>query len=366
MTGSHQTVAVSLGDRSYEIHVGNGLLRQIGSQLAAIDDISRVIVITDSHVGALYAETVQASLRTAELPFDLLTVKAGEKSKRVETADSLWQQVLSVGADRQAVVVALGGGVVGDLAGFVAATFGRGVRFVQLPTSLLAQVDSSVGGKVGINLADAKNIVGCFWQPVHVSIDLEVLHTLPDNEFAAGMAEVIKYGVIHDAAFFAQLENDIEQIEQRDSATLATIVARCCQIKAEVVAADEREETGVRAILNYGHTFGHALESLTGYSTYLHGEAVAIGMTCAAKLAVKLGMIEPSILDRQTTLLEKANLPTRMPTQDLDDFLTAMGRDKKTVNQQIRLVLPDRLGHVVLRDDVAQSDIRSAIQATFE
>ena len=357
MVSSHETVRVQLGQRSYNIDVGQGLLDGLGQLVGELDGISRALIITDTNVGPLYGDTVFESLQAAEVTTHRLTIEAGESSKCVDTANRLWQQALAAGTDRQAVVVALGGGVVGDLAGFIAATFGRGIRLVQVPTTLLAQVDSSVGGKVGINLPGAKNIVGCFWQPTHVMIDLSVLASLPDRQFAAGMAEVVKYGVIRDLELFEQLEAHASQLNQRNTDALAKIVARCCQIKAEVVAADEREETGLRAILNYGHTFGHALESITGYHQFLHGEAIAIGMTCAIQLAARLGMVPTKLAQRQTELLTNLNLPTTMPKCDSDEFLQIMRRDKKVVREHLRLVLPDKLGNVVLRGTTCRPPI---------
>ncbi len=273
-----------------------------------------------------------------------LTVPAGEPSKSVQQAADLWTQLLAAGADRRSLVLALGGGVVGDLAGFVAATFARGIPFVQLPTSLLAQVDSSVGGKVGINLPGGKNMVGAFWQPRFVLIDLAVLKTLPPREFNAGMAEVIKYGVIADEEFFGFLEDQQAQILRRDPATLQYVVAKCCRIKADVVRDDEREHSGRRAILNYGHTFGHALEALTGYDRFIHGEAIAIGMMSAAKLAERMGRCAIQLKQRQEALLQAFDLPTEMPPCNKDQFLELMAHDKKAEDGQLRLILPSRLG----------------------
>jgi 3-dehydroquinate synthase len=271
--------------------------------------------------------------------------------------------LLDQGADRQTVVVALGGGVVGDLAGFVAATFGRGLRFVQIPTTLLAQVDSSVGGKVGINLPGGKNMVGAFWQPRGVLIDVTVLGTLPDREFRAGLAEVVKYGVIRDAEFFAYLEANVEPINARDAAVLTHIVERCCRLKADVVEQDEREETGLRSILNYGHTFCHAFEAATGYEQLLHGEGVAIGMMCAARLAERLGRVDDAFVERQNRLLEAFQLPLEVPDVDREELVELMYRDKKVERGRLRFVLPTRLGHVELVRDVATDDIHAALAA---
>jgi 3-dehydroquinate synthase len=290
-----------------------------------------------------------------------IEVEAGESSKAAEVAEELWEDLLDGGADRKTVVVALGGGVVGDLAGFVAATFARGLRFVQIPTTLLAQVDSSVGGKVGINLPGGKNMVGAFWQPRGVTIDVDVLQTLPDREYRAGLAEVVKYGVIQDADFFAYLENNAAAVNDREPLVLTHIVERCCRLKADVVEQDEREETGLRSILNYGHTFCHAFEAATDYEQLLHGEGVAIGMMCAARLAERLGRIDQAFIERQCALLETFRLPLNVPDVDHDELIELMYRDKKVERGKLRFVLPTRMGHVELVRDVDAADICAAL-----
>jgi 3-dehydroquinate synthase len=259
------------------------------------------------------------------------------------------------------VVVTVGGGVVGDLAGFAAATFGRGIDFLQVPTTLLAQVDSSVGGKVGINLPDAKNMVGAFWQPVGVVVDVSVLKTLPDREFRAGLAEVVKYGVIRDEQLFQYLEQHVDDINHRDLPVMQHVIQRCCRIKADVVQADEREESGLRAILNYGHTFCHALEAATGYESLLHGEGVAIGMLCASRLAERLGRIDPSLTKRQFDLLTALGLPTTLPQVSHEELVELMYHDKKADHGRLRFVLPTKMGHVELVDNVSEDEIRSAL-----
>jgi 3-dehydroquinate synthase len=273
----------------------------------------------------------------------------------------LWEEMLDAGSDRKSVVIALGGGVVGDLAGFVAATFGRGLRFVQIPTTLLAQVDSSVGGKVGINLPGGKNMVGAFWQPRGVLIDVDVLKTLPDREYRAGLAEVVKYGVIQDADFFAYLEANVEQINHHDPAVLTHIVERCCRLKADVVEQDEREETGLRSILNYGHTFCHAFEAATGYEKLLHGEGVAIGMMCAARLAARMGRVDDAFVARQRALLEALRLPLDVPDVDQEELIELMYHDKKVERGKLRFVLPTQMGHVELVREVEIADFRAAL-----
>jgi 3-dehydroquinate synthase len=322
---------------------------------------AHAVIITDSNVDELYSETVGDALQEAGAQIDILIVDAGEQSKCSDVAADLWEQLLDQGADRKSVVVALGGGVVGDLAGFVAATFGRGLRFVQIPTTLLAQVDSSVGGKVGINLPGGKNMVGAFWQPRGVLIDVDVLQTLPVREYRAGLAEVVKYGVIQDAKFFAYLEANIDTVNARDAAVLTHIVERCCRLKADVVEQDEREETGLRSILNYGHTFCHAFEAATGYETLLHGEGVAIGMMCAARLAERLGRVDAAFIERQRKLLDAFGLPLDAPDVDHGELIELMYRDKKVERGKLRFVLPTRLGHVELVRDVEKEDILAAM-----
>jgi 3-dehydroquinate synthase len=293
---------------------------------------------------------------------DILSIEPGETAKSVATAEVLWQKMLEVGADRGSVVVAVGGGVVGDLAGFVAATFARGLALVQIPTTLLAQVDSSVGGKVGVNLPDAKNMVGAFWQPRGVLIDTAALATLAEREYRAGLAEVVKYGVILDAEFFAYLETHVAELLARNDMVLRHTIARSCQLKADVVVADEREETGLRAILNYGHTFCHAFETLTGYGHLLHGEGVTIGMTCAARLAERLGRVGAAFSRRQHDLLTALGLPTETPKLSTDEVLAVMARDKKAASGKLRFVLPTRLGHVELVEGIAEADVRAALE----
>lgn len=370
MDSTTQTIQVDLGSQSYSIQIGNSLLPNTGSWLANLRSAGcanlapgHALLVTDRNVEAIYADPVEHSLQAAGWSTNRLVVPAGEHSKSATIADQLWQQLLVAGADRKSIVVALGGGVVGDLAGFVAATFARGISLVQIPTTLLAQVDSSVGGKTGINLPGAKNMVGAFWQPKGVLIDTRVLSTLADREYRAGLAEVIKYGVIMDDSFFDYLENHIDQLNQRDDAVLGHVVARCCRLKADVVEQDEREETGVRALLNYGHTFCHALEAATGYDRLLHGEAVAIGMDCAARLAERLGRVDHAFVNRQQRLLAAVGLPTAVPDVPHKTLLELMQRDKKTEHGRLRFVLPTRMGQVEVVDDIDSVDIVAALQS---
>ena len=289
---------MSLGERSYIVHVESGSIDTLADSAAFDGKFTRAFLVSDVQVGAIYLDHVTKQLQSLIPNVHSTLVPVGEPSKSVAQISELWTWMVQNSADRNSVVIALGGGVVGDLAGFLAATFARGVRFIQIPTSLLAQVDSSVGGKVGINLPQAKNIVGAFWQPQSVLIDPTVLSTLDDANYFAGLAEVIKYGVIMDADFFERLETQVPALLERDVEILTEVIARSCELKAEVVIEDERE-AGRRAILNYGHTFGHAIESTFGYGEYLHGQAIAIGMHSAAKLAVELGMVDQAFTDRQ-------------------------------------------------------------------
>jgi 3-dehydroquinate synthase len=354
------TIRVALSERSYEIHIARGNLAEAGPLLGKVLSAKHAVVITDSGIPARYADQLNQSLTAAGLRADVLVVPAGEASKSVREAEHLWNELSRLKADRKTIVVALGGGVVGDLAGFVAATYARGLALVQIPTTLLAQVDSSVGGKVGINLPAAKNIVGAFWQPAAVLIDLAVLATLPEREYRSGLAEVVKYGVILDADFFAWLESHATELNARDPQALEHVVARSCRLKADVVERDERELTGLRAVLNYGHTFCHAIETVSGYGTYLHGEAVAIGMVCASRLAERLGRIETSLTARQETLLRKLGLPTAIGDLNRDSLVAAMQHDKKTEHGELRFVLPSRLGHVELVGQVDPALAREA------
>jgi 3-dehydroquinate synthase len=356
------TLRVALEERSYDIEIGSGNLRNFSSFLRQRCQTEHAILITDTTVDPLYADALGDQLVETGWEVHLLVVDAGEQSKSTEVASQLWETMLAEGADRQTVVVAVGGGVVGDLAGFVAASYARGIPFVQIPTTLLAQVDSSVGGKVGVNLPGAKNMVGAFWQPLGVLIDVDVLGTLPAREYRAGLAEVVKYGVILDADFFRYLQQQVEAIGAQDPQVLATIVLHCCRLKAEVVQQDERETTGLRAILNYGHTFAHALEAAGEYGQLLHGEAVAMGMDCAARLAARMGRVGETFVEEQHRLLQALQLETALPDYSPDELLRLMYHDKKVEQGQLRFVLPDRLGHVERVCEVRPDDILAALR----
>ena len=355
-------VPIDLGQRSYTIHIGKGNLAQFSRLIEMVQKTAaHAVVVSDAKVETL-AGRISEQLEGAGWRVTALSVPAGEPSKSVEQLQSLWQAMLEEHTDRGSIVVAVGGGVVGDLAGFAASSFARGVRLVQIPTTLLSQVDSSVGGKTGINLPGAKNIVGAFWQPSLVVIDSATLDTLPAREFASGLAEVAKYGVILLPDLFAYLETNAQSILAKQPDALARIIADSCRAKAQVVMEDERETSGRRAILNYGHTFAHALESSAGYGTLLHGEAVAIGMHMAACLALRLGRIDQDLVERQARLLTALQLPVSYPSADPDELWDLMQRDKKVEHGKLRFVLPSRLGHVELVSGVAREDALKAIE----
>ena len=350
-------------DRTYAIHVGRGTLTETGKVLAATG-CRRAVVLADAAVVTPHATAVMTSLTQAGLAADLLTVPSGEASKSLTEAGRLWEALAQLGIDRQTSLVAVGGGVIGDLGGFLAAGFARGIPCWQVPTTLVAQVDSAIGGKTGINLAAGKNLVGAFWQPRGVIADIDTLATLPAREFTSGLAEVVKYGMILDAEFFARLEANTAAIVAREPAAIEHLVQRSAELKAFVVERDERELTGLRACLNYGHTFAHAFETATGYGTLLHGEAVSLGMVAAAQLAATLGRITAETVSRQHTLLEHLGLPVTTGTLAAiadDTLLAIMGRDKKTVHGQLRFVLPDCIGHVELVEGIDPAAVTAAI-----
>jgi 3-dehydroquinate synthase len=355
------TIHVNLGDRGYDIVITRDALAGVGSFARQRSRGMSALVVTDENVEQL-ANGVLTSLEAAGFRTNLAVLPPGEKQKSLEVASSLYDRLAEMRADRQTLVVAVGGGVIGDLSGFVAATFARGLPLLMVPTTLLAMVDSSVGGKVGVNHPKAKNLIGSFHQPVGVWIDTTALKTLPEREFRSGLAEVVKYGVILDAELFAYLEKYVDAILEREPESLRHLVARCCCLKADVVEKDEREETGLRAILNYGHTFAHAFETVAGYGHWLHGEAVAVGMICASRLAERRGLIPSDLTQRQEKLLSLLGLPTRRELWPIDELIGVMRHDKKNLAGKIRLVLPRGLGEVCLFDDVTESELRTVLQ----
>jgi 3-dehydroquinate synthase len=355
-----QTIHVNLGPRSYDIAITSDDAAGLGPFAVERCRGRLAFVVTDEHV-APHAATVAKSLEAAGFRTALATLPPGEAQKALAVASQLYDRLADIQADRKTVIVAVGGGVVGDLAGFVAATFNRGLPLLMVPTTLLAMVDSSVGGKVGVNHPRAKNLIGAFHQPVGVWIDTAALGTLPDREYRSGLAEVVKYGVILDAELFAYLEAHVEAILSREPTAVRHIVAGCCRLKADVVEHDEREETGLRAVLNYGHTFAHAFEAAAGYGAWLHGEAVAAGMVCASALAERRGLIPADLTRRQIKILERFGLPVAPEKWDADSLLATMHSDKKAVAGHLRFILPRRLGEVALFDDVPETDVRAVL-----
>lgn len=351
---------VELADRSYPISIGSGLLAQRDLFTQAIRG-RRVMIVTNETVAPLYLQRLQQTLDGYQL--DACVLPDGEAYKTLDSFGQIMTALLEGGHGRDTTIVALGGGVIGDLAGFAAASYQRGVAFIQIPTTLLSQVDSSVGGKTGVNHPLGKNMIGAFYQPKAVIIDTDCLATLPRRELSAGLAEVIKYGIIWDAEFFAWLERNIAGLLALDASLLIQAILRCCSIKADVVSQDETE-TGVRALLNLGHTFGHAIESEQGYGNWLHGEAVAAGTMLAARTALQLGLLNQAQVMRIRTLLAAAELPLSAPADmDFPVFMRHMMRDKKVLAGKLRLILPTNIGQADLFSDVSEAVLQAVIEA---
>ena len=352
-------ICVDLGDRSYEVVVRDGLLDRIGELLVPFKLGPDTVVVTNPLVKRHYGARVVRSLRAVGLKPTVLAIPDGERTKSLKWVAMVLNELLRRRYERKAWLVALGGGVIGDLAGFAASIYLRGIPFVQVPTTLVAQVDSSIGGKTGVNHLRGKNLIGTFYQPKLVLIDPGALRTLPPREYRAGLAEVIKYGVIADATFFEFLERDMDQILKLAPAALHRVVRTSCAVKAAVVSADEREGDH-RRILNFGHTVGHALETVGGYRRYRHGEAVAIGMVVAARLAERLGLTDATVATRIRTLTTRTGLPGDLPPHSASALIRAMRQDKKVQDRRIHFVLPDRIGHVVVRP-VEEPEIRHVL-----
>jgi 3-dehydroquinate synthase len=357
-----ETLTLALGDRGYPIHIGVGILDQLVEELARLNAKGPVAVCTDANVAKIHGERVVELVRSAGLRPVLCVMPAGEEAKQLARIEEFCGMFLEAGLDRSSVVLALGGGVPGDVVGFAAASFMRGVRYIQIPTTIVAQVDSSVGGKTGVNHALGKNTIGAFHQPSAVIIDLTLLRTLPDRELRAGLAEVIKHGMIADAELFQYMERHVEPILNKNLEALMVPVRRSCEIKADVVANDEKEQ-GLRAILNYGHTFGHAIEAVTGYGRFLHGEAVALGMHAAAVLAHNLELVGKDFVERQNACIEAYGLPIRWPELPVDETLAAMRHDKKARTGVLKFIVADRIGHVVQRTDISDKQARESLLA---
>lgn len=358
-------ITVELPQQSYEILIAPGGLEHLGNWMQPLKLGQKALLVSNPMIFRRYGEQAVAALMTAGFQVETCLLPAGERYKTLASVQKIYDAALAQRLERSSTIIALGGGVVGDMAGFAAATWLRGIAFVQVPTSLLSMVDASIGGKTGVNHPHGKNLIGAFHQPRLVLIDPQVLATLPPREFRAGMAEVIKYGVIWDAELFQHLEAAKRLDQQRTipEALLQEILTRSCNAKAVVVSQDEKE-AGLRAILNYGHTIGHAVESLTGYRVVNHGEAVAIGMVAAGQIAVALGLWESSAAERQRVLIEKAGLPTQLPANlDLDEIVATLQTDKKVLSGKVRFVLPTEIGKVIVTDQADTSVIRSVLQS---
>ncbi|WP_041599988.1 3-dehydroquinate synthase [Hahella chejuensis] len=343
-----ETLQVELGDRSYPIYIGAGLLK-VSSYFTDAIRRKQVMIVTNETIAPLYLAQLEASLEGFQV--DKTILEDGEQFKNLDSLNNIFDHLLTQKHNRTTTLIALGGGVIGDMTGFAAACYQRGVDFIQVPTTLLSQVDSSVGGKTGVNHPQGKNMIGAFYQPRAVVIDTDTLKTLPAAEVSAGLAEVIKYGLIYDQAFFSWLEENIDLIKELDAAAITHAIKRSCEIKAEVVAADETEQ-GLRAILNLGHTFGHAIEAYTHYKEWLHGEAVAVGMLMAADLSRRMGRLNEQDCERITKLISRADLPVRPPvSMTKGDFIRYMAIDKKVLDGQLRLVLLESLGRADVTAD---------------
>ena len=351
-----QRLSIDLGERSYDILIGSGLRAQVGEFLKDILKPSRIVIITHPSINGLYGEEVKASFIAQGWTTDIIEVPEGESSKNLGQAEKLYDRLLEFNCDRKSVLVALGGGVIGDLVGFVAATYQRGIPFIQVPTTLLSQVDSSVGGKTAVNHPKGKNMIGAFYQPRLVIADLETLRTLPQKEYRAGLAEIVKYGVIADAKLFEFLETHYKKILNLDFECLSHIIETSCSIKARVVEKDERE-SHYRMILNFGHTFGHAIESLTEYSQFIHGEAVSMGMVLAAHLSHSVGKCSEETPKRLEALLKNLGLPVDMPELDSSAVLESLYHDKKTMDRNIKFILVKDIGSIEIVDQVTEAEI---------
>ncbi len=353
-------VDVNLGSRSYRIVVASGALQSVGERLRELRLGSRAALVSDGAIMRLYGKTVVASLESAGFTVTTIDVPEGEAAKTLAVAEHCWDRLLTAGLDRTSTVLALGGGAVGDVAGFAAATYMRGINFIQLPTTVLAQVDASIGGKTAIDHPLGKNMIGAFHQPRLVVVDPAVARTLPEREFRSGLAEIVKHGIVLDADYFAELERDLAPLAARDLGVLERIIGGSCRLKASVVERDEREAE-LRHVLNYGHTIGHALEAATGYTRYAHGEAVSLGIVAEARLARRLGIADDETTTRQERMLETLGLPVRAPSIDVEPIVSAMARDKKAKDGRVPFVLAPRIGAFRIVYDVPTTEIHAVI-----
>jgi len=356
-----QELEVSLNERSYPIKIASGILGEAGTHIRNMNHNDKVMLVSNPTVYPLYGKRVLDSFENAGFKVHLALMPDGEVYKNMEEALKILDEGFAWGLERGSTIAALGGGVVGDLAGFVAAIYQRGIDFVQLPTTLLAQVDSSIGGKVAVNHPRGKNLIGAFHQPRIVIIDIETLGTLEERDYYSGLGEVFKYGIVYDKSFFSYLEEHIDQIAARDKDCLAYIIYHSCRIKSEIVAADEREE-GLRAVLNLGHTFGHAIEQLTEYNVYRHGEAVAIGTMAAIYLACDEGLLAEDEAWRIRELYQRTGIPINFPNLNPKEVYQVMLSDKKVINGRLTLILPSGIGNFTIKNDCSQQRILAAIK----
>ena len=355
-------IRVELGERSYTIATGSGILKDIGKSLERFDFSKKAAIVSNPTVFELYGKTLASSLSDSGFEVIEIILPDGEEYKNLSSVERIYEQLLRMRFDRKSVLIALCGGVIGDITGYAASTYMRGIDFIQVPTTLLAQVDSSVGGKTGVNHTLGKNMIGTFWQPRLVWVDISTLHTLSRRNFLAGIAEIIKYGVIWDSAFFDFLEKKRETLLSLNPDDISYSIRRSCEIKAEVVSRDERE-SGLRAILNFGHTIGHAIETATGYTTFLHGEAIAIGMHAEALLAHEVGLISGSEVARVKQVLKTYGLPFAIPKDiDLAALFGAMKIDKKAVSGDVKFVLPEQIGKVRIQGNIPEQAVQQAVK----
>ncbi len=353
-------LTIDLADRSYDILIGRNFLPRLGDHCSHLKSVHRALIVTNPVINQLYGKIVTEGLRSAGMNIECVEIPEGETHKTLQDAQIVYDHLIENQYDRNTLLVALGGGVIGDMAGFIAATFLRGVPFIQVPTTLLSQVDSSVGGKTAVNHPKGKNLIGAFYQPRLVAIDLDTLGSLPPEEFRAGMAEIIKYGIIEDPELFTFLEKNAEKILAQDTQCLASIIETSCAIKAKVVEQDERE-SNYRMILNFGHTLGHAVEALTHYARFKHGEAIAIGMVYAARLSAHLGKCSEAVVLRIKSLVERYGLPSQLPDFSAKEYIESMYRDKKAHDKNIRFILVKDIGSVEIVDRVAEADIQKVL-----
>lgn len=359
-----KTIYVSLGDRSYPIHIGIDTLATVGQKLRLHGFSEKAIIVSNPAIIDIYGQKIEESIKEAGIYPRTISVTAGEKSKSFDQANKIYDELIRSKVDRYTPILAFGGGVVGDLAGFISATYMRGIPYIQIPTTLLSQVDSSVGGKVAVNHPKAKNIIGCFYQPRFVLADVTTLKSLPPKEYLSGLAEVIKYAFIADDHFLSYLEENIESLVNKDEEALIEVVKRCCLIKAKVVEADERDQ-GLRAVLNLGHTVGHAIESLSSYNKYLHGEAVSLGLLASILISQQKGYVQSDLVEKAKQLLMKANLPVKVEGIKVDDIMEKMTLDKKVISGDIRFVLVKSPGETVV-ENVDGDLVRNAVEQIID